>query len=453
MQICVNKTDYLSFEMNCLLCSRNLAGKEETVACGACGRTYHASCMQVTSADLKYLKEAKSTLKCSLCLESGRKLRSGSVSSAPSGISASSASMATPKKIQLKMHKAVSSPLELSASDSDRLVEPQEIASALEPLLQKIVKDELLHITATLDSLRGENAALNRAVIEQKQMILDLTAALREQDTQSKSLVSEKKCSSVSYADKVTQQEPVVIIEPKPGSKNDNAANEIRGNLDPTKIAVSGLRTTSRGSVVVGCKNRSAADRLKVEAKNVLGDRYNVREPKVVKPRIKIVDISEELEFAEMERLVRLQNEEIFSDSSSIKVVHLRKSASKRDFVAVAEFDAESNHSVLEAAHVCIGWDRCRVFDGFDLMRCYKCNDFNHKAKDCSKKLICPKCCGPHRPRECQIDEDHMECSNCKYAVEKLKMKVDTHHPAWSKSCPVYLKKLEVRRRLSGFLS
>ena len=93
------------------------------------------------------------------------------------------------------------------------------------------------------------------------------------------------------------------------------------------------------------------------------------------------------------------------------------------------------------------------MFDGFDLMRCYKRNDSNHMAKDCLKILICPKCCGRHRPRECQIVEDHMECSNCKYAVEKLKMKVYTHHPVWSESCSVYLKKLEVRRRLSGFLS
>ena len=106
----------------------------------------------------------------------------------------------------------------MSTSDSDRLVEPLEIASALEPVLQNIVKDELLNITAALDSLRDDNAALNRAVIEQKQMILDLTAALQERDTQLKSLLTEKKCASVSYADKVRRQEPVVIIEPKTGS-------------------------------------------------------------------------------------------------------------------------------------------------------------------------------------------------------------------------------------------
>ena len=34
-----------------------------------------------------------------------------------------------------------------------------------------------------------------------------------------------------------------------------------------------------------------------------------------------------------------------------------------------------------------IGWDRCRVFDGTDVLQCFKCHG-NHRSKECNKEIV-----------------------------------------------------------------
>ena len=81
--------------MNCLLCAREISGKEDSVACGTCGKIFHAKCMDITSTELKFLRDNKTSLRCPICSQAGRKLRSGSTTSTAcdSASSASSASI------------------------------------------------------------------------------------------------------------------------------------------------------------------------------------------------------------------------------------------------------------------------------------------------------------------------------------------------------------------------
>lgn len=67
--------------MNCLLCARDFDIKDETVTCGYCNKLFHAKCLDITTIELKCLKENKTKLRCSICTQAGRKLRSGSTSS------------------------------------------------------------------------------------------------------------------------------------------------------------------------------------------------------------------------------------------------------------------------------------------------------------------------------------------------------------------------------------
>ena len=73
--------------MNCLLCSRDLTSKAGAVKCGHCKRSYHASCLDVSSDDLKNLVGRKATLKCSLCLNPEKQLRGGKIALIPTGTS------------------------------------------------------------------------------------------------------------------------------------------------------------------------------------------------------------------------------------------------------------------------------------------------------------------------------------------------------------------------------
>ena len=57
--------------------------------------------------------------------------------------------------------------------------------------------------------------------------------------------------------------------------------------------------------------------------------------------------------------------------------------------------------------------------------QCFKCQGYNHQAKDCKKEQKCPNCAGKHHSREC-TRRDEPECANC-----------GDKHRAYSKACPV----------------
>lgn len=70
-----------------------------------------------------------------------------------------------------------------------------------------------------------------------------------------------------------------------------------------------------------------------------------------------------------------------------------------------------------------------------EVLRCMKCQRLNpgHKAANCpSQHDVCATCAGHHRTLQCPNKEKH-RCANC----------VTDGHPAWSKNCPSYLRKLK----------
>ena len=44
-----------------------------------------------------------------------------------------------------------------------------------------------------------------------------------------------------------------------------------------------------------------------------------------------------------------------------------------------------------------IGWEKCRVFDGTDIIICFKCLGYNHKSSECISEEKCYRCHGNHK--------------------------------------------------------
>ena len=72
--------------------------------------------------------------------------------------------------------------------------------------------------------------------------------------------------------------------------------------------------------------------------------------------------------------------------------------------------------------------------------QCYKCQGFNHVAKDCKSDQKCVRCAGAHKSTECP-DKDKeslkLKCSNC-----------DGDHIASFRKCPKF--KVQIKSRLTG---
>lgn len=321
----------------------------------------------------------------------------------------------------------------------------------------KYMRNLIDSLSKKINDVEKEVKNQNRSIEKQNTLIETLSEAVVKKNEEIKQdiyKIKDKK-DQETFAEKVKLKnaDPVIVIKPKNlNQTHDDTRREIKSSFNPTKMAVSGMKNARDGGVIVELKNKIAAESLKKEVENKFGQKYNITEPKKQLPRVKIVGITETNEPEEIENLLVAQNEEIFRRRKP-NVVHVAKNKrNNRSYVAYVELDGETYVEILQIGKTNIGWDRCYVYDAIDVTVCYKCHGFNHIAKDCTKNHICAKCGEAHYTAECQTDDKDVICVNCKYAVEKLKLKVNFHHPTWSKDCPAYVRNLEIRKSKVDFL-
>lgn len=111
--------------------------------------------------------------------------------------------------------------------------------------------------------------------------------------------------------------------------------------------------------------------------------------------------------------------------------------------------DKESYEKVMSLQKINVGWERCRVFDGTEVVQCFKCKGFNHKAADCKSEEICYKCHGNHKSNDCD-KEILIKCINCIRMNKKLNLGLDENHTTSNKECPVYQNKLRNKKKRFG---
>ena len=80
---------------------------------------------------------------------------------------------------------------------------------------------------------------------------------------------------------------------------------------------------------------------------------------------------------------------------------------------------------------------RCESYPPPPITQCYKCQGFNHIAKDCKKEQTCFRCAGAHKSTECPDKDKNSlkpKCSNC-----------NGDHVASSKECPKFKGQIKIQ--------
>lgn len=178
--------------------------------------------------------------------------------------------------------------------------------------------------------------------------------------------------------------EPVIVIKPKQGTEAGSTREELKKKVNPKNLNVSRVIQGKDGAVMVVLKDEGSSKQLKESVKKAMGDKFDVSVRESIKPTIKIVGMNEEYAEEELQETLVSQND-VFQ---GLKHFKLRKFLSnpRREYAqysAIVELDAATFFKVMELEKLNVGWDRCRVFDGVDVLRCFKCCGFNHKGADC----------------------------------------------------------------------
>lgn len=74
-----------------------------------------------------------------------------------------------------------------------------------------------------------------------------------------------------------------------------------------------------------------------------------------------------------------------------------------------------------------ITWEKYKTKK--QVMRCYKCQSYQHIAKNCWKQAICALCAGDHNTKDCAHKNEKHKCVHC-----------SGEHQAGSEQCPIFIR-------------
>lgn len=247
--------------------------------------------------------------------------------------------------------------------------------------------------------------------------------------------------------------EPVLIIKPKENQESKKTKKEIKEKIDPSSLGagVSGMKEVSNGQVIIRCENKKDLEKIQNKIQEKMSADYDTKTPSLKHPKVKIIRINEDddntaedlIEAIIDQNLTKQTREE---EDFHIKIIKKIKKENERHFTLILETDPKTHKLLTNRDKIFIGWSRGKPYDYVHVIRCYKCQGFNHFAKDCKNNKICYKCSLQHEG-ECKAK--HNKCINCKNAIQKYKIKINDDHNALDHNCPCYVRVLNsVKRRV-----
>lgn len=242
----------------------------------------------------------------------------------------------------------------------------------------------------------------------------------------------------------------MLIIKPKDGEENNSSENTKRDikKIDISKLGVgiTKMKKVTKGAIVVGCENKSQAEKLKQEVVKDMGEKYEIQAPKKRKLKVKIFDVDREDCENEQNFWQKIIDQNgLEKNTIEGKIVYKAAKDNSKKAAVIAEVNAGTREKFLQSEKLKIGWNICKVQDYVGILRCFKCCGYYHFAKDCTKKETCGNCAKQHATKEC--NSETKKCVNCEEKIRVFKIKnLKSDHSAYDSNCPCFKKEIEKQR-------
>ena len=242
--------------------------------------------------------------------------------------------------------------------------------------------------------------------------------------------------AKMNYAEQLKQ---TVYIKPKAKQENAKTTKEIKEKIDPSSLSLKVDRISNRneGAIAINCTGEHSVQKIEREVKQKLGEKYEVKIFTKKNPQIMVTDISEMWKNEDLEVAIKKQN----NVNGTVKCVKVFKNKNKDVHSAIIELEMSSYDEIIENRKINIGWEKCRVFEYYNISRCYNCCGYHHIAKNCKNNIKCAKCGEDHDTRGCTSET--LKCVNCVRYNEKFNLNLDFNHDSRDANCAVYKKLLE----------
>lgn len=270
---------------------------------------------------------------------------------------------------------------------------------------------------------------------------------------------------SYSEAMKEKKNENIIIIKPKMQQESEATKKMIKEKVDIKNMAVgiTKLRKGSKGTVILGCETEEEMEKLKTTVQAKLGENFKVTESPQIKPKIKIVNISEEeikLNDDNLIDTIKKQNKMAANEGFQMRIVKRiikekqnddskSRKRGKEGGSVIIETDKKTYELILSKGKLSVGWNKCPVFNHISVKRCFKCWGYFHIAKNCTRDETCHKCAGKHKALECR--ETKKRCVNCMFKIQAYNLEISDEHDALDPQCPTFRRAIQEEKRRAGW--
>lgn len=305
-----------------------------------------------------------------------------------------------------------------------------------------LVRDRL-GIAKRLESLERHVVANNASATE----------ILSKLENKSNSLDRENQWSSIVQRNKF----PPLIIKPKNTGQDSVATKKsVVNKINPSDLSVEikKVKQVSQGRVFIECNDRESLKKLQDKVESELSDEYTVEIPKIANPKVLIVGIQEKFVNNEEEFIQRIKSQSSLAAVTQMDVKIIKKYIPKNKKLnnVVLEVTPEIFNCLLKHKRIYMEWESFPIYEYWGVIRCYKCWRYGHKAIHCRQQnIVCPLCNGKHKSDECKSDS--LECTNCKYAHEVLKIPdIEYRHSVFNKECICFKRAQEKIRSRTQYI-
>lgn len=207
----------------------------------------------------------------------------------------------------------------------------------------------------------------------------------------------------------------------------------IQENIDPCQVGLKNVAMRkSREGVIITSTSPESIARLEEELKTnaATRDKVATRRPRKRLPKIKIVNIPEDMPVEELtERMV--QQNELNCSADDMAIVTTWKGRSGT--TAIVELNKRGFEALQNRNRIFIQWTSCPFYDSTFVPRCTNCARTGHLERECSNSSRCTECAGDHHHRNCSASTQR--CSACQEAGVP---DAEKNHSFMSFRCPVF---------------
>lgn len=320
--------------------------------------------------------------------------------------------------------------------------------------LVKTKEDLNINMKKLLDSYQDKNMIENKLLKDTNIMLSEKNKTLQEIIDSNKSNTLNNNKSNITYAeiaksDKLTNI-PGIVIQLNNCYDSNETKKALKQGLNPAdyNIKVNSVTTLAKGKLLIKCYSQEDSTKLQQNLANIFKEKIYITEEKLARPKVKIIGDCEDLSLEELQTTIIEKNFNSL-ENPVIDILHKKRTKRNNAWIIFAEVDKDTYDVIANKKSIYIGWTCCKVYDDFNIMRCYKCCQFGHTSKVCNLEEICHICAKTHNKDTPCEQKSQIKCINCISYNKNCGTNVRVDHTASNVTyCTVYkqFKKSSIKK-------